>query len=175
MISKKTRIDKWNYHSNIYSVLCKYIARYGNEVRKMCDNNEIGFYFSLIKKKMDKHMNEGLKKYDLTKSQQDVLGYLHFTDKDPVIQRDIEEHFHISNPTVTGILNRLEQKGFIERKLNQKDKRVRAIVLTQKEQDLHEDIVKQIRTMESRFGNVLGDEKKVQLLKILKELAENLE
>ena len=129
----------------------------------MCDNNEIGFYFSLIKKKMDKHMNEGLKKYDLTKSQQDVLGYLHFTDKDPVIQRDIEEHFHISNPTVTGILNRLEQKGFIERKL------------TQKEQDLHEDIVKQIRTMESRFGNVLGDEKKVQLLEILKELAENLE
>lgn len=144
-------------------------------VRKMCDNNEIGFYFSLIKKKMDKHMNEGLKKYDLTKSQQDVLGYLHFTDKDPVIQRDIEEHFHISNPTVTGILNCLEQKGFIERKLNQKDKRVRAIVLTQKEQDLHEDIVKQIRTMESRFGNVLGDEKKVQLLEILKELAENLE
>ena len=54
-------------------------------------------------------MNEGLKKYDLTKSQRDVLGYLHFTDKDPVIQKDIEEHFHISNPTVTGILNRLEQ------------------------------------------------------------------
>ncbi len=53
--------------------------------------------------------------------------------------------------------------------------RVRAIVLTQKEQDLHEDIVKQIRTMESRFGNVLGDEKKVQLLEILKELAEILE
>ena len=46
MISKKTRIDKWNYYSNIYSVLCKYIACYGNEVRKMCDNNEIGFYFS---------------------------------------------------------------------------------------------------------------------------------
>ena len=50
----------------------------------MRDNDEIGFYFSLIKKKMDKHMNEGLKKYDLTKSQRDVLGYLHFTDKDPV-------------------------------------------------------------------------------------------
>ncbi len=175
MITKKSRIDKWNYYSNIYSVLYKYIACYENEVKTVCDNNDIGFYFSLIKKKMDKHMNEGLKKYDLTKSQQDVLGYLHFTDKDPVIQRDIEEHFHISNPTVTGILNRLEQKGFIERKHNPKDKRVRAIVLTQKEQNLHEDIVKQIHTMESRFGNALGEEKKVQLLEILKELAENLE
>ena len=92
------------------------------KLRKMCDNDEIGFILVLIKKKMDKHMNEGLKKYDLTKSQRDVLGYLHFTDKEVVIQKDIEEHFHISNPTVTGILNRLEQKGFIERKLNQKIK-----------------------------------------------------
>ena len=96
----------------------------------MRDNDEIGFYLSLIKKKMDKHMNEGLKKYDLTKTQRDILGYLHFTDKNPVIQKDIEEHFHISNPTVTGILNRLEQKGFIERKQSLKDKRVRTIVLT---------------------------------------------
>ena len=165
--------------SKIYSVLYKYIARYGIEVNHVCnhvcDNDEIGFYFSLIKKKMDKHMNEGLRKYDLTKSQRDVLGYLHFTDKEIVIQKDIEEHFHISNPTVTGILNRLEQKGFIERKHNPKDKRVRTIVLTQKEQDLHEDIENQIRIMESKFENALGIEKQKQLLEILKELAQNLE
>ena len=141
----------------------------------MRDNDEIGFYLSLIKKKMDKHMNEGLKKYDLTKIQRDILGYLHFTDKNPVIQKDIEEHFHISNPTVTGILNRLEQKGFIERKQSLKDKRVRTIVLTKKEQDLHEDIENQICLMESKFENALGIEKQKQLLEILKELAQNLE
>ena len=141
----------------------------------MRDNDEIGFYLSLIKKKMDKHMNEGLKKYDLTKPQRDILGYLHFTDKNPVIQKDIEEHFHISNPTVTGILNRLEQKGFIERKQSLKDKRVRTIVLTKKEQDLHEDIENQICLMESKFENALGIEKQKQLLEILKELAQNLE
>lgn len=141
----------------------------------MRDNDEIGFYLSLIKKKMDKHMNEGLKKYDLTKTQRDILGCLHFTDKNPVIQKDIEEHFHISNPTVTGILNRLEQKGFIERKQSLKDKRVRTIVLTKKEQDLHEDIENQICLMESKFENALGIEKQKQLLEILKELAQNLE
>lgn len=31
MISKKPRIDKWNYYCNTYSVLCKYIACYGND------------------------------------------------------------------------------------------------------------------------------------------------
>lgn len=141
----------------------------------MRDNDEIVFYLSLIKKKMDKHMNEGLKKYDLTKTQRDILGYLHFTDKNHVIQKDIEEHFHISNPTVTGILNRLDQKGFIERKQSLKDKRVRTIVLTKKEQDLHEDIENQICLMESKFENALGIEKQKQLLEILKELAQNLE
>ena len=141
----------------------------------MRDNDEIGFYLSLIKKKMDKHMNEGLKKYDLTKTQRDILGYLHFRDKNPVIQKDIEEHFHISNSTVTGILNRLEQKGFIERKQSLKDKRVRTIVLTKKEQDLHENIENQICLMESKFENALGIEKQKQLLEILKELAQNLE
>ena len=141
----------------------------------MRDNDEIGFYLSLIKKKMDKHMNEGLKKYDLTKTQRDILGYLHFTDKNPVIQKDIEEQFHISNPTVTGILNRLEKKGFIERKQSLKDKRVRTIVLTKKEQDLHEDIENQICLMESKFENALGIEKQKQLLEILKDLAQNLE
>ena len=72
MITKKLKIDKWNCLSKIYSVLYKYIACYENEANTVRDNDEIGFYFSLIKKKMDKHMNEGLKKYDLTKSQRDV-------------------------------------------------------------------------------------------------------
>ncbi len=69
----------------------------------------------------------------------------------------------------------MEQEGFIERKHNPKDKRVRTIVLTQKEQDLHEDIEKQIFIMESKFENALGIEKRKQLLEILKELAQNLE
>lgn len=141
---------------------------------RMEKNNEIGFYICLIDKKIGKYLNEGLKKYDLTKSQHDVLGYLHHTDKKIVIQKDIEEHFHISNPTVTGILNRLEQKGFIERKSNEKDKRVRTIVLTPKERSHYADVQEQIRILESKFDDILGEEKKEQLLSILKEISDNI-
>ena len=141
----------------------------------MKDSDEIGFYICLISKKIGKYMNEALKKYDLTKSQHDVLGYLHHTDKKVVIQKDIEEHFQISNPTVTGILNRLEQKGFIQRQSDANDKRVRTIVLTSKEKNLHEDIQKQIHLIESKFEDVLGEEKREQFLSILKELADYLD
>ena len=80
----------------------------------MRDNDEIGFYFSLIKKKMDKHMNEGLKKYDLTKSQRDVLGYLHFTDKNPVIQKDIEKQIFIMESKFENALGIEKRKQLLE-------------------------------------------------------------
>lgn len=45
MITKKLKIDKWNCLSKIYSVLYKCIARYGNEVNTVRDNDEIVFFF----------------------------------------------------------------------------------------------------------------------------------
>ena len=39
MITKKSRIDKWNYYSNIYSVLYKCIACYENGVKTVCDGS----------------------------------------------------------------------------------------------------------------------------------------
>lgn len=140
----------------------------------MNKSNELGYYFCLIDNHMEKTMNEALRKYDLTKSQQDVLGFLHHTNKEFVIQKDIEEHFHISNPTVTGLLNRLEQKGFIERIKDPRDKRSRIIVLTEKEDEFHDSIENHVRYMESKFDDVLGDQKDI-LLDILKKITESFE
>lgn len=47
-------------------------------------------------------------------------------------QRDIEEELHLSNPTVTGILKRMERKGFITRVVGSKDRRYREVRLTEK-------------------------------------------
>ncbi len=140
----------------------------------MSKSNDLGYYFCLIDNHMEKTMNEALKKYDLTKSQQDVLGFLHHTKKEFVIQKDIEEHFHISNPTVTGLLNRLEQKGFIERIMDPRDKRSRIIVLTEKEVEFHDAIENHVHSMESRFDDVLGDQKDI-LLEILKKITDSFE
>ena len=53
-------------------------------------------------------------KYDLTKSQIDVLRILRFSNH-PLCQKDIQDFLHVTNPTVTGLLNRLESKGLIKR------------------------------------------------------------
>ena len=61
--------------------------------------------------------NRLLSEYDLTLSQLELQHFL-FTQQEkgiPVNQRSIEEMLHLKNPTVTGILKRLESKGFVVR------------------------------------------------------------
>lgn len=72
-------------------------------------------------------INEKLKRYDLTIAQLDVLvEVIRANEKHILInQRDIEKKLNLTNPTVTGLINRLETKGLIERVENENDKRMR--------------------------------------------------
>ncbi len=45
---------------------------------------------------------------------------------------DLRRHMHVSAPTITGIVDRLEKAGYIRRLQDKKDRRVTNIVLTPK-------------------------------------------
>lgn len=69
---------------------------------------------------------------DLTTSQLDVLICIAQGCGRPVNQRDIEEELRLTNPTVTGILKRLERKGFVTRTVGSQDRRCKEVRLTEK-------------------------------------------
>lgn len=133
-----------------------------------------GYYFRCIDAILDKTINEQLKQFDLTKSQQDVLHFLHKNRSKQIKQKDIEDFFHISNPTVTGILNRLEQKGYIERISCDEDKRVKYIVETEKAESLHKIIFQHIQKLEKTMVNSLGKDDQAQLYILLDQVYQNL-
>lgn len=95
--------------------------------------NNIGFYTRAIHIQVERTMNAFLKERDLTKAQADVMHFVMRCHQKgySVKQRDIEDFFHISNPTVSGILDRLEQKHLIVRVKSEEDRRVRFIELTE--------------------------------------------
>ena len=64
------------------------------------------------------------------------MNYLFHTNKDEVNQRDVERALSLKNPTVTGILKRLDEKGFVLCVPNAKDKRRKNIYLTEKAYDI---------------------------------------
>lgn len=102
----------------------------------MQERKPIGFLFKQINNLYEKEINNQLKGIGITSSQCEVLDYLFHCDKEEVNQRDIERALSLKNPTVTGILQRLDEKGYILIVPNGKDKRRKNVYLTEKAYDI---------------------------------------
>lgn len=121
-------------------------------------------------------LNQLLKQYGLTSSQGFVLIYLIRSMKNQieVNQKDIEKEFDISNPTVTGILNRLQNKGLIERVVCSSDARRNQIVVTQEALALDQKMIKGFEEQEEIMLKGF-DEEQLQLLReLLDKMMKNL-
>lgn len=96
----------------------------------------IGFLIKQINNVYEKDFNKILKSIGITSSQCEVLDYLFHSSKENITQRDIERHLNLKNPTVTGLLKRLDEKGFILSVPSAADKRCKNIFLTEKAYDI---------------------------------------
>lgn len=96
----------------------------------------LGFLVKQINNVFEKDLNEQLKTLGITSSQCAVLDFLFQTNKEEINQRDVERHLSLKNPTVTGLLKRLDEKGFILCVPNTADKRKKNIYLTEKAYDI---------------------------------------
>ena len=102
----------------------------------MRERKTIGFLFKQINNVYEKEFNNRLKRLGITSSQCEVLDFLLQSSKDEVTQRDIERALNLKNPTVTGLLKRLDEKGFILSVPSGKDTRCKNIYLTEKAYDI---------------------------------------
>lgn len=102
----------------------------------MKERKTIGFLFKQINNVYEKEFNNRLRTLGITSSQCAVLDYLFTSSKEEVTQRDIEKALNLKNPTVTGLLKRLDEKGFILAVPSNKDRRCKNIYLTEKAYDI---------------------------------------
>lgn len=102
-------------------------------------NIPIGYLIKLVYNMNKGRLDSMFQRYDLTGTQTFTLIYLFKANEKGLLvkQKDIERDMEISNPTVTGILNRLEHKGLIKRVACKKDARAKNIVVTPKALELN--------------------------------------
>lgn len=96
------------------------------------DNMRIGMLFGMLYNGLANRFNKDMEEIGLTSSQSYIIGYLIHNEGREVNQKDIELALKLMNPTVTGILNRLEKKGLVVRKKSELDKRYKIVELTEK-------------------------------------------
>ena len=137
----------------------------------------LSYYIRRLNGQFEKHRNHSLRQYDLTPTQFDVLFYI---DKQErlgnlmTIQKDLEQYFHISNPSVSGIISRLEQKGFVERVRSDKDRRTCYIRTTAKEKEIEKDLERNHAATDRRIRELYGSGRYEHLLQELSQLLELL-
>ena len=120
--------------------------------------------------------NRLLSEYDLTLAQLELQHFLFAQQEKGVAvnQRSIEEMLHLKNPTVTGILNRLESKGFVARVADPRDKRVNIVCLTDKARALRDEVAATVEKTEGILLEGFTDAEKEQLICLLSRMYANI-
>jgi DNA-binding MarR family transcriptional regulator len=121
----------------------------------------------------DQTMTGALAQMDLTAAQGHIMGYLAHSPNPPC-SRDIEEAFQLSHPTVSGLLSRLEKKGFIEFRPDEKDRRCKRIHMLPKGQACIELMHRTIRENEERIVQGFSDAEKAQFASLLERAISNM-
>ena len=137
-------------------------------------NKEIGFLMKLIQDNLDRHANQRFKSMDLTGSQVRLMKFLRSKEGKCATQKEIEQYLQVAHPTVVGIIQRLEKKGFLYTEFDQVDKRQKYVYLTDKEEQLYNKVLKDRMEIEHMIVKNLTEEQEEELKELLTIVLESV-
>lgn len=114
-------------------------------------------------------MTEKLSAFDITPIQYAVLYCL--WEKDGKSPKEIAERLKLENSTVSGILERMEKKGLIERRISKEDRRFIQVFATKKGASLEKDVLVAVEEVNEEVMSVFSENECETLKAHLKILA----
>lgn len=121
----------------------------------------------------DQAITNALTEMELTAAQGHILGFLAHR-ADPPCPRDIEEVFHLSHPTVSGLLNRMEKKEFIAIRPDERDKRCKRIYLLPKGEACSQKMHQTMLSIENRLVQDFTPEEQEVFTRLLDRAIQNM-
>jgi len=140
----------------------------------MDQSRYIGPKIKLLSTALGQEINRSTAALDLTGSQSFFLCYLVSHRDQPVYPRDLEKAFDFTHPTVSGILRRMETKGFIYFQQGEHDRRCKQIMLTEKALQCHDAMLQHIQCTETAATNGLTQAEIDMLCSLLDRVIGNL-
>lgn len=130
-------------------------------------------YLSMVNQSLfQKQVYSGIHALELTPGQPKILEYLaHF---DGSIQKDIAKGCQIEKATLTGILDRMEERDLLERRCMDGNRREVHVFLTEKGRKKSEAIQEIFLELEEQVFADVTKEEKASYLDVLSKLHRNL-
>ena len=119
-------------------------------------------------------MGGTLEQLELTPAQSHVLHYLVEHRAQCPGPRDVEEFFSLTHPTVSGILSRLEAKGFVSFRTDRDDRRCKRIHVSETALTCDGQIHDYIEALEKQMVQDFTPEEQAQFSSLLDRAIQNL-
>ncbi len=130
--------------------------------------NYICFKLNKVTRKIHRYYESQLAQFNITPVQFYVLSAL--WDNDKIKFKDLSLILDMDGSTLTGILDRMEKHGFIERRADPEDRRSVLVFLTDKSKKIGKEMILNAQGLDQELrGNISEDEFKL-LLKLLDQL-----
>ncbi|NLX61192.1 MAG: MarR family transcriptional regulator [Tissierellia bacterium] len=133
-----------------------------------CPDDYISRWFSVFHRLYLSFVYEGLKEYNIGSGQIMFLLELYYCDG--VSQEELSSYLSIDGANTTRAINKLEKEGYVIRKQDEKDRRVKRIYLTKKAMDIKPKVLGLINQWESLLLENLTKVEKQVLNDLLKKI-----
>jgi DNA-binding MarR family transcriptional regulator len=123
--------------------------------------------------KIQRRETAHLAKYNLTLAQFDVLAQL--SANEGITQQQLADILLVTKGNVCGLVDRMSDQGWIERRADPEDRRSNLLYMTVKGKALADQVVPTHSAMLSEMMNVLSQDDQRQLYAMLRQLERSLD
>jgi MarR family transcriptional regulator for hemolysin len=138
----------------------------------MSDSEGLGFVVHDVARMMRWQFDRRASDLKLTRSQWSVLA--HLLRSDGIQQRELAEQMDITAITLTGLLDRMEREGWVERRADPVDRRAKRIFLTEKVAPVTKELRALAREIRKIALQGLSEAEQQQLMSLLLKVRSNL-
>ena len=147
-------------------------------MEERAENHGIAFVLRCLHNQIKMVLHKSLPKTGKapkTQLQGGILGYLYQHLDQPVYQKDIEKEFRISRATATNTLQVMERDGFIVRRAQDRDARLKRIQMTEEATRSHRQLETCMYAVEERMAEGMTQREVAELRRLLSLMQQNLE
>ena len=140
-----------------------------------CWKNALGPRIKRVNNVLDFWRTQDMERLGLTSTQGYLRGWLTRNADRSVTPSELGRSFRLSQPTISGILQRLEAKGFVTMEADPNDRRRKYVRTTERAAECHQQIISNFRDMERRLAAPLSAEEQETLVVLLDRMIDGLE
>ena len=135
----------------------------------------LGNLIKHLNKMFEQQINENMISVNVTRSQMEVLVYTYIKNKNgiEVNQVDLEKDLNLKNPTVTGLISRLEKKGYMKTEKSSKGPNYKSVLITDEGIRIIEEGKRITDNVEKEMFSVLDKDEKKELTRLLQKVIDS--